>query len=168
MEEGIQEAHKKNGLLSPAMAVGIVIIILLIAGGAFVFAKKLAHKAASHVSEESMEHMQVTPQVSPMTTVTPTATDAANVVTVNMEAGSFYFKPNEIRVKKGQTVKVVLHAVSMMHSFNIDAFNVKGTPTRNGTTSTVEFVADKTGTFQFYCGIGNHRQMGQVGTLIVE
>jgi uncharacterized cupredoxin-like copper-binding protein len=32
----------------------------------------------------------------------------------------------------------------------------------------VQFVADKTGTFEFYCSVGNHRQMGMVGTLVVQ
>jgi len=36
-----------------------------------------------------------------------------------------------------------------------------------GTTS-VEFVADQEGAFEYYCSVGNHRQQGMKGTLIVE
>lgn len=37
-----------------------------------------------------------------------------------------------------------------------------------GQQETVQFVADKTGTFEYYCSVGNHRQMGMRGNLIVE
>lgn len=93
--------------------------------------------------------------------VTPTE------VTIAIEAGSFYYKPNLIRVKKGEKVKVTLNAVSMVHNFNIDELSVKGPNTQMGTSSTVEFTADKVGEFEFYCSIGQHRANGQVGKLII-
>ena len=37
-----------------------------------------------------------------------------------------------------------------------------------GQIDEVEFVVDKAGTFEYYCSVGNHRQMGMVGKLIVE
>jgi len=37
-----------------------------------------------------------------------------------------------------------------------------------GTPTSVTFVADKTGTFEYYCSVGNHRAQGMVGKLIVE
>lgn len=92
-----------------------------------------------------------------------TADDGA----IDIEAGSFYYKPNLIRVKKGEKVKVTLNAVSMVHNFNIDELSVKGPNTQMGTSSTVEFTADKVGEFEFYCSIGQHRANGQVGKLIV-
>jgi len=87
--------------------------------------------------------------------------------TISVEAGSFYFKPNLIRVKLGEKVKLTLNSVSMMHDFNIDELGVKVPITPSGSSSTVEFTASKVGEFQFYCSVGNHRAMGQVGTLIV-
>lgn len=102
-------------------------------------------------------------------TVTPTTASPVDVVNgaIAIEAGSFYYKPNLIRVKKGEKVKVTLNAVSMVHNFNIDEFNVKGPNTQMGTSSIVEFTADKVGEFEFYCSIGQHRANGQVGKLIV-
>ena len=32
----------------------------------------------------------------------------------------------------------------------------------------VEFTVDKTGTFEYYCSVGQHRANGMVGNLIVE
>ncbi len=103
-------------------------------------------------------------------TATSEATDAtiAEVKTVNMEAGSFYYKPNTITVKEGTKVKIVFTSVSMMHNFYIDEFNVKSPTVKSGNTETFEFVASKKGTYEYYCAVGSHRANGQVGTLIVE
>ncbi len=170
MEEStIQEAKKSS--VNPMLIAAIILVVLVVAGGVLYVAKKAAHK----VKNEAIEHMtnmpvHTSPTVAATGSATPSMTtdNSTNTVTVNIEAGSFYFKPSEIKVKKGQTVKIVFHAVSMMHNFSIDAFNVRGPLTRDGDTSTVQFVADKVGTFQYYCAVGNHKQMGQVGTLTVE
>ncbi len=99
--------------------------------------------------------------------VTQPTTMDTNLKTIDIEAGSFYYKPNEITLKKGEKVKIILHSVSMMHDFNIDELNVKLPITKNGETGSVEFTADKVGTFEYYCSVGQHRKMGQVGKLVV-
>lgn len=86
----------------------------------------------------------------------------------SLEAGSYYFKPNQIKVKQGDTVKVTISSVSMMHNFVIDELGVNMAMVPSGSSASVEFVASKSGTFQFYCGVGSHRAQGQVGTLVVE
>jgi plastocyanin len=95
-------------------------------------------------------------------------TNNGNAVIVKMEAGNFYFKPNVIRAKIGQTVKVELAAVSMQHDFVIDKLGVKSALVPSGQSTTIEFIADTLGEFEFYCSVGDHRQQGMVGTLIVE
>lgn len=90
-----------------------------------------------------------------------------NVGQIVIEAGSFYFKPNLIQVKKGEKIKVVLSAVSMMHNFYLDEFSVKSDTIKSGESTSFEFTADKVGEFEFYCGVGQHRANGQVGKLIV-
>lgn len=100
--------------------------------------------------------------------IVQTETTEANDVTIAVHGGSFYFTPSEIRVKKGDNVKVVFTNDGGVHSFLLDAFGVKMDPIKLGETKIVVFVADKAGTFEYYCGVGEHRQMGQKGTLIVE
>jgi heme/copper-type cytochrome/quinol oxidase subunit 2 len=87
---------------------------------------------------------------------------------VEVEAGSFYYEPNEIRVRQGETVRIVMTSVDMMHDFTIDELGVNIPVTKNGETAEVEFTADTLGEFEFYCSVGEHRANGQVGTLIVE
>lgn len=92
----------------------------------------------------------------------------AEVKEITMDAGAFYYSVKEIKVKKGEKVKIVMTSKDMMHDFNIDELNVKLPITKSGETNTVEFTADKVGTFEYYCSVGQHRKMGQVGKIIVE
>jgi nitrosocyanin len=88
--------------------------------------------------------------------------------TINLEAGAFYYSQKEIKVKQGEKVKIVMSAKDMMHDFVIDDLSVKSEIAKAGETVTVEFTADKVGTFEYYCSVGQHKQNGQVGNLIVE
>ena len=85
-----------------------------------------------------------------------------------MTAKKYEFNPATITVKQGQHVKLVITATDRDHGFKIADFNVeqrlpKGVPT------TVEFTADKMGTFPFecsvVCGFGHHKMKGK---LVVE
>lgn len=118
-----------------------------------------------------MRQKSGSPEQSAATPV-PTATDMADtgseVKTFDVEAGSFYYKPNEIKVKVGDKVKINLTSVDMMHDFNIDELGVDMPIVKSGNSASVEFTASKAGTFEFYCSVGKHRANGQVGKLIVE
>lgn len=99
---------------------------------------------------------------------TAVGTSEAAVQIIEVEAGSFYYEPNEIRVKQGDKVRIVMNSVSMMHDFVIDELGVKMPFVQNGDIGTVEFTANEKGSFEYYCSVGQHRAQGQVGTLIVE
>ncbi len=72
----------------------------------------------------------------------------------------------EISVNKGDTVIIHVNTTKGIHDFNIDELDVHAaTPTGNVTT--IEFVADKTGEFVYYCNTPGHRQLGHWGTLKV-
>ena len=55
-----------------------------------------------------------------------------------------------------------------MHDWVLDEFNAKTKVIQGGQTDTVEFTASKAGTFEYYCSVGQHRQMGMVGKFIVQ
>ncbi len=90
-----------------------------------------------------------------------------NVVEFAVSGENFMFAPADLTVKKGQTVKITFTSASGFHDLVIDEFNVRTKQMQDGGVETVEFVADKTGTFEYYCSVGSHRQMGMVGTLTV-
>ena len=89
-------------------------------------------------------------------------------VSVTLEAKSFSFSQKEIRVKKGDKVKITLVNKDGFHDWAVDGFNAKTKQLQVGQSDTIEFVADKTSTFEYYCSVGQHRANGMVGKLIVE
>lgn len=121
---------------------------------------------------ESAEELKEVPSTTTIPLVEGASSSASvstenGVTTVTMDAGAFYYKPNQITVKKGTKVKVVLTSRDMMHDFNIDELKVKSEIAKSGETKTVEFTAEKVGSFEYYCSVGEHRKRGQVGTLVV-
>lgn len=92
----------------------------------------------------------------------------ANTQVISVSGNQYRFSPDTITVKKGQAIRIALTSVDMPHNFAVDEFNVKGVIVSPGQTGNTDFTATKTGTFEFYCSVGNHRQKGMVGKLIVE
>lgn len=78
-----------------------------------------------------------------------------------------WFSLKEMRVKKGDLVRVHATNTKGMHDFVIDEFGIKKELPLNEEV-TFEFTADKTGEFVFYCSKPGHQAKGQWGTLIVE
>ena len=101
-------------------------------------------------------------------TKTPTPIISVGIKTFNVTGVAFSFTPTEIRVKKGDTVRIVFKNNQGNHDWTIDEFNARTPVIGAGSTATVQFVANKTGSFEYYCSVGNHRQLGMKGTLIVE
>ncbi|OGH94652.1 MAG: hypothetical protein A2538_04450 [Candidatus Magasanikbacteria bacterium RIFOXYD2_FULL_41_14] len=96
------------------------------------------------------------------------AATAEDAVTFNVGGVNFAFAPKEIKVKKGQKVTVNFTSDMGFHDFVIDEFNVRTPQLKNPGTASVTFTADKVGTFEYYCSVGQHRVNGMVGNLIVE
>lgn len=105
---------------------------------------------------------------------TPTAsTDTAlsvdpNAKVFEVTGKNFSFSTSEIRVKKGDTVVINFESTDGFHDWVLDEFNARTSKVQPGTPTSVTFVAEEAGTFEYYCSVGNHRQQGMVGTLIVE
>ena len=145
-------------MMNPIVIAAVVIAIAVVGYFAFTMTNKIGQQDAQRAESESMSASEEADSGS---------VAMGDVLSVKVEGGSFYFKPNVIEAKLGQTVKVELTAVSLQHDFVIDALGVKVPVTPSGKSSTVEFTADTLGEFEFYCSVGNHRQQGMVGKLIV-
>lgn len=96
-------------------------------------------------------------------------TQTESIVKEFTVAGNNYkFLPAELKVKKGDTVKIIFKNDGGTHDFVIDEFNAKTKRIKSGETETIQFIVDKAGTFEYYCSVGNHRQEGMKGTLTVQ
>ena len=92
----------------------------------------------------------------------------AKTQTFNVSGSNFAFSVKEIKVKKGDTVKINFSSADGFHDWVIDAFNAHTSRVNSGQSASVEFTADQVGTFEYYCSVGSHRSLGMTGKLIVE
>jgi len=99
---------------------------------------------------------------------TEMADEESVVKEFTLDAFKFGFSLKELRVKKGDKVKITLTNSDGLHDWAIDEFSAATERIGEGATATVEFVANTVGTFEYYCSVGNHRARGMVGSLIVE
>lgn len=114
---------------------------------------------------------QTTSTISTITgsaTTTTTTTTQAGAKEFSITASQWKFEPNTINVNQGDTVKLQIRSIDVTHGFNLPAFGVNK-QLDAGKTITVEFVADKKGTFTFscsvFCGSGHS---GMTGKLVVS
>lgn len=94
------------------------------------------------------------------------STGSVKEFTIN--AFRFGFEPKTIRVNLGDTVRIKATSVDVPHGLAIPEFGVNMYLTK-GKQETVEFVANKKGTFQLYCSVPCGSGHGSMqGILIVE
>jgi cytochrome c oxidase subunit 2 len=76
----------------------------------------------------------------------------AREVTIDMKAYKYAFDPGDITVYKGQKITLNITAVDATHGFKLSDYGISEKLPR-GETTTITFVADKTGTFTFKCSV---------------
>lgn len=155
--------------------IGIVVVLLLVGGGFFLMSS--GNKSQTPAPQTAVTS---TPELSPTseptsgetmqqeTTQSGEAMKKGEVKEFTVTGSSFKFDPPTLTVKKGDTVKITFKDSGGMHDFVIDELNVKTKQIQSGAQETVEFTADKSGTFEYYCSVGNHRAQGMKGTLTVQ
>lgn len=111
----------------------------------------------------------------PIATSVPTSTTSGTPTDMmgkekafTVVGNNFDFDVKEIKVKKGDTVKITFKNLEGFHDWRIDEFNAFTKQIGANNEDVISFVADKSGTFEYYCSVGQHRSMGMVGKLIVE
>ncbi len=95
----------------------------------------------------------------------PAAANPADVIEIKMTAKKYEFEPAVITVKKGQTVRLLITSLDRNHGIEIKGYGINQEIPK-GQTATVEFLADKPGTFPFKCsvrcGFGHGRMKGEL------
>jgi len=94
-------------------------------------------------------------------------------VTFTLTGENFKFLMNgeeapELRVNVGDKVKIEFTSTDGFHDWVVDEFDAATSRVQTGETTSVTFVADQAGTFEYYCSVGSHRANGMFGNLIVE
>jgi heme/copper-type cytochrome/quinol oxidase subunit 2 len=84
---------------------------------------------------------------------------------VQMTAKKYQFSPAVIQAKQGEHIKLIITATDHDHGFECGAFHINQL-LKKGKPTTIEFTADKPGTFSFhcshFCGMGHLKMKGQI------
>jgi plastocyanin len=160
-QEQVQTSSSEKSNKTPL----IIAVVIIVAIGGLLYSNSHALKQMAGGSKQvAVQGAKTTPIVKD--TASPSAIQAEQTFTVT--GANFSFDPKTMTVKKGDKVKVVFKNAEGFHDWNLDEFNAHTKKIKANEEDTVEFVADKTGTFEYYCSVGQHRQMGMKGTLTVE
>ncbi len=161
----MEETTEKKGNNSMAIIAMAIVGILVVGGGLF-FLNQSPNNTGSNQTQQPAQQNTITETPNNANGTSELTEDEVKEFTVR--GNNFEFDVTEMRVNKGDTVRVTFVNEEGMHDWMLDEFDV-GTPIlQAGGSETVEFVADQAGKFEYYCSVGDHRQMGMVGTLIVE
>ncbi len=143
----------------------VVLVLFVLALGGFLLFKS-ENDGDEKMNMEVLPAPEVTTEQAAQQE-TASAPHAPTTVTFDVVGGNFYFTPKVLTVKKGDTVKINFKNAGGFHDFKIDEFGVASKKINDGEETSVQFVADKIGTFQYYCSVGSHREKGMWGTLTV-
>lgn len=135
-----------------------VVALVVLAGGYFLLSQ---NKGAPQIPEQTVPIPEATNEASPSTV-------EGGMVELKLDASNYKFSTNELKVRKGDRVKITLTSTGGTHDLKIDQFNVATKVVDTGMSDSVEFTADKVGSFEYYCSVGNHKAMGMKGILVVE
>ncbi len=96
----------------------------------------------------------------------PPATPAVHEI--KMTAKKYEFNPEEIRVKQGEKVRLLITATDRSHGIEIKELGIK-VRLEEGKETPVEFVAVTPGEYEFHCSVRCGWRHGSMkGKLIVE
>lgn len=155
------------------LIIGIVGVVVLIGAGWFLLKDRMMPSATqTQTSEQSTIPSDSSPTASsaPSAVAESTGSSAMEgaVKEFTVSASNFKFDASEIKVKKGDNVKITFKNTQGFHDFVIDEFNIKAKQAQGPSEETLTFVTDKVGEFAFYCSVGQHRANGMEGKLVVE
>lgn len=98
-----------------------------------------------------------------MMNYTPIGTSLGEHKEIDAVSFQWGFEPQFIEVNKGDHVKLKITSDDVAHGIGIDEYQIDE-PILPGQTTEIEFIADKEGTFDFYCSVpcgeGHHEQGG--------
>ena len=153
---------------------GLKLMIFLIIGTVFFFGCSTSQQVPVQEPQQILPGADVSIPVpdnninEAVITEEPAPVKPSNVKEFTMTARQWSFDPGTITVNKGDRVKLTITSVDVDHGFALSDFKINEM-LEPGKPVTVEFVADKTGTFTFYCSVpcgSGHRDMA--GKLIVK
>jgi cytochrome c oxidase subunit 2 len=108
--------------------------------------------------------------VSDFTSFPPPSTEVVNgrtERTIHMGVRQYVWEPATITAKKGELVRLIIHNADVLHGLVIPDLGVNQDVPPDG--AVVEFMASKTGTFEFFCSIWcGEGHMEMRGSIVIQ
>lgn len=102
--------------------------------------------------------------------ISPTIIPSMIVKTENftITGSNFKFIPDTLNVSKGDRIQITFKDLDGPHNLTLPDFHTSTNTLKAGQQEVIEFVANKTGSFPFYCSYGHHKEFGMTGKIIVK
>jgi carboxymethylenebutenolidase len=115
---------------------------------------------------------QIKPADQAMQPSQPVADDMADIKVISLTAMNFNYNQDNARnptiiINQGERVRIELTSKEGMHDLVIDGIG-KTERVNAGQTSSFEFTANGPGEHEYYCSVGNHRELGMRGRLLIQ
>jgi cytochrome c oxidase subunit 2 len=90
----------------------------------------------------------------------------ADVKEVEMTAKKYEYSPSSVEVPVGTVIRFKITALDKEHGFEIEGVKDSCVHIKKGESATVEYKAEKAGTFEFkcckFCGFGHGKMKGTI------
>lgn len=155
--------NSKTPTITILATVGIILILL---GIGFLLLRKGANVVVPLLTAPGPTNTMIENNVKNSSLNDPNM--MGNLRSFDIDGSNFKFEPSEIVVKQGDTVQINFKSGQGMHNLTIDGLKVQTKTIKEGGSEQLTFVADKKGTYEFYCSVDNHRAVGMRGVLSVQ
>ncbi len=151
----------------------IIFALILILGVGLIYfnfnkSSKLT-KIKTSIGENSAQNNSQVQANSAKTQVQKTQVTSLPAREITVIGTEFSFEPSSIKVKKGERIRLTFkNQGRAIHNLVIPDLNVRTSVIPGNSQEVIEFVADKTGDFVFYCSVPGHRSAGMEGDLQVQ
>lgn len=136
------------------------VIVALVAGG-FVVTRGLRYTKRTTSEPANIEQAP--------TVAESNGVEDTKVELVEISGSEYSFSPSKITLKKGEKTRITFKNVgNAPHNLVIPDLGVSTAVISGGQEVSVEATPAKTGEFMFYCSVGNHKDLGMEGQVVVE
>lgn len=148
--------------MSNKTILAVLVLLLVLVIGTFIF-------LSNNQSENQIENGNENTDINNQESISQTGETKTFVLT----GENFKFlmdgqEAPELIVNEGDKVIIEFTSTSGFHDWVVDEFNAATEKVNEGQSTSVEFIANKKGTFEYYCSVGQHRANGMFGNLTVN
>ena len=117
------------------------------------------------VVEETVEEEEATEEEAANETTDTTSDFDGKKITITTDGNRL--SPKSISLSKGDNVELTFISESGFHNLKIDEYSIATKVIGPNTKDVVTFTAEQTGSFTYYCGVGDHVN-DESGTMVVN